>query len=107
MNGTAMTSERMLGSSVVPDSPSTVIRSSNAPAPKNATEQPQRHVAVVAALQRDGEFRIGEGEIDDGAEPVAFDLLGDEVAKISATVTTAIAIQNVLRLMRPSKLLRR
>ena len=34
----------------------------------------------MAALHGDGEFRIGEGEIDDGAQPVALDLLGDEMA---------------------------
>ena len=42
-------------------------------------QQPERHVAVVGALHRDGEFRIGEREIDDGAQPVALDLLGDEM----------------------------
>ena len=59
----------------------TVSRSSNALAPKNATKQPNRQIAVVGALHGDGEFRIGEGEIDDGAQPVAFDLIGDEMAE--------------------------
>ncbi len=44
-------------------------------------QQPDRQVAVVCAFERDGEFRIGEGEIDDGAQPFALDLLSDEVER--------------------------
>ena len=42
-------------------------------------QQPKRHVAVVAAFHGDGEFRIGENEIDDGAEPLALHAFGDEM----------------------------
>ena len=42
-------------------------------------KQPDRQVAVVGAFQRHGEFGIGEGEIDDGAQPLALNLLGDEM----------------------------
>ena len=80
VNGTAIASDSMLGASSVPAKPSTVKRSSTAPAPKKIPKQPNRQVAVMGALHGDGEFRIGEGEIDDGAQPVALDLVGDEMA---------------------------
>ena len=35
----------------------------------------------MGAFDGDGEFRIGEGEIDDGAEPVSLNLLGDQMAE--------------------------
>src|SRR5580700_7986625 len=42
-------------------------------------QEPQRHVAVVAALHRDREFGIGECQIDDGAKPVALDRFSEQV----------------------------
>ena len=44
-------------------------------------QQPKRQIAVMAAFHRDREFRIGEGQIDNGAEPVALDLFGDDIAE--------------------------
>ena len=44
-------------------------------------QQPDRQIAIVRALRRDGKFRIGEGKIDDRAQPVALNLLGDEMAE--------------------------
>ena len=35
----------------------------------------------MAAFHGDREFGIGEGEIDDGAQPVALDLFGEKMAE--------------------------
>jgi hypothetical protein len=86
----------MLGSSSVPAQPSTVIRSSSAFAPKKDNKQPERRVAVVAAFHGDGEFRIGEGQIDDGGKPIAPITAPTKFPINSATTSTPIAIQNCL-----------
>ena len=44
-------------------------------------QEPQRQIAVVGAFERDGEFGVGERQIDNGAEPVALDLFGEEMAE--------------------------
>src|SRR5579862_7001301 len=43
-------------------------------------QKPDRHVAVMGAFRRDGEFRIGKRQVDDGTEPVTLELLGEEMA---------------------------
>ena len=74
-----MASEAAFGSSRVPrQSENGEQVEQHAGAEENA-DHPRRHVAVVTAFGGDREFRIGEGEIDDGGQPFAFDLIGNHV----------------------------
>ena len=80
MNGTAIASDSMLGASSVPARLEHREQIEQRAGAEKKHQQPDRQIAVVRALHRDREFRIGEGEIDNGAEPVALDLFGDEMA---------------------------
>src|ERR1700731_3175731 len=46
---------------------------------KECDQNPIRHVAVVRALNRHGELRIGEDQIDNGTETVALKLGADRL----------------------------
>ena len=79
VNGMAIASDSMLGVSSLPANPEHGKTDRARRRRRRKRQQPDRQVAVVDAFHRHREFRIGEGEIDDGAEPVALDLLGDEM----------------------------
>ena len=48
---------------------------------KKRDQKPKRQIAIVGAFQGDGEFRIGVSQIDDGAEPVALNLFGEDMTE--------------------------
>ena len=75
----AIASDSMLGVSSLPPTSRTASEIKQRAGAEKKHQEPDRQISVMDALYRHRKFRIGEGEIDNSAEPIALDLFGEEM----------------------------